>query len=649
MRKSLRVTLFVIIGFMLVLSAFNVYIVQYQKASLAAFGETVSEMTNALYNADIQLTGIEHILYRVSNKTLATQPDGSSVSTESLEATYVNNRYRLQQDYKIVSEKLLAMEINKPVTTKLIPSTRVFIRNQRTQISEMKAEVDSIVKLMDEELPITLVEQPNVITENITSMHRELAQLNNAFSTAYLKYANRSGDIYVNMVTALMLVLMLATLCLVLIVDLTWGRSVEYLVNGISNLTNKNYTINPLPKLPKRYFKEVEIFQDKMYAFLARQKYSHELKHLSDNSGSLEEMMSGCFNLLNERVRFERMSVAFVDYVNDEIVMEYVKAMYENVQIDTGFKAKIEATSLSHILSDKKHRVNQDLGLITGIGDNNGLELILKESIKSNLIVPLLRGRTVFGFVFFSSVIVNQFKKDEVELLCQATKDISRSLEQYFISKVAFSQIMNSFAELFEKRNDAADNTLTKVSTYSRIIANAICDKKLEAYPLTRAQALEISRYASIHDIGAAALQEGIIEKPGKLSDFEWELLKHHSEMGAEALKQIRKGLEAFPNHIFDIAEQIIRYHHENFDGTGYPEGLKGNEIPLSAHIVSLADVFDALTSRRPYRKALAFKDSVDTIKSLSGSKFDPVLVQVFLENIDQIEAVFYESLDESI
>ncbi len=400
MRKSLRIIFFVIIGFMLILSAFNVYIVKYQKASLTTFGVTVTEMTAALYDADIQLTGIEHILHSVPSSVLDNPTGETGVSAESIEATYVNNRYELQQDYKIVSEKLLAMEINKPVRTKLIPSTRVFVRNQQTQISEMKAEVDSIILLMDAELPITLLDRPSIITENITSMHRELAQLNNDFSTAYQKYANRSGDIYVNMVTALMLVLMLVVLCLVLIVDLIWGRSFEYLINGIENLTNRAYTLNPLPKMPKWQFKDVGVFQDKMYSYLIRHKFSHELKYISDTSSCLEELMMGSFNLLNERVCFDRISVAFIDYIKGEIVTEYVKTAYNEVLLDTGYTVKIEQTSLGHILSDKRHRVNEDLELVTAIGENNALELIRRESIKSNLIVPLLRGRTVFGFVF---------------------------------------------------------------------------------------------------------------------------------------------------------------------------------------------------------------------------------------------------------
>ncbi len=244
---------------------------------------------------------------------------------------------------------------------------------------------------------------------------------------------------------------------------------------------------------------------------------------------------------------------------------------------------------------------------------------------------------------------MNQFRKDEVELLCQATKDISRSLEQYFLTKVSFSQITNAFSELFEKRSGGIDIELARIGVYARIIAEALSKKNLEDYPLTMSQVLEISRYASSHDIGTVAIQEGIVEKPSKLSDFEWELTKHHSEIGAEALKQIRKGLEAFPKHLFNTAEQIVLYHHESFDGTGYPEGLKGSEIPLAAQIVGLADVFDALTSKRPYRKAFAFKESVDTLKTLSGSKFDPILIEVFLENLDQIKAVFYNEREESL
>ncbi|MEG1482885.1 MAG: HD-GYP domain-containing protein [Cetobacterium sp.] len=131
----------------------------------------------------------------------------------------------------------------------------------------------------------------------------------------------------------------------------------------------------------------------------------------------------------------------------------------------------------------------------------------------------------------------------------------------------------------------------------------------------------QLSISALYHDIGKTKISSKILDKPGKLSNIEMDIMKYHPRFGAEIVKT--KGLE------LSIVEAIL-YHHENFDGSGYPKGIKGSEIPLYARIIAIADAYDAMTNNRPYSLAKTHEQAIKEIKSCSGTQFDPQLVKVF-------------------
>ncbi len=144
-------------------------------------------------------------------------------------------------------------------------------------------------------------------------------------------------------------------------------------------------------------------------------------------------------------------------------------------------------------------------------------------------------------------------------------------------------------------------------------------------------ETLDVLKYASaLHDIGKLGIPDAILLKPGSLTKDEWKVMKLHTIIGANILSGSRiKYLKA--------AEKIALYHHEKWDGTGYPEGLKGEKIPLFARITAIADVFDALTTDRPYRKAMHINEAFEIIKRGKGTHFDPQLVEIFFKIKDEI------------
>ncbi|MBL4615757.1 MAG: HD domain-containing protein, partial [Magnetovibrio sp.] len=150
------------------------------------------------------------------------------------------------------------------------------------------------------------------------------------------------------------------------------------------------------------------------------------------------------------------------------------------------------------------------------------------------------------------------------------------------------------------------------------------------AMGMTEEDARLLLHASPMHDIGKIGIPDGILLKPGKLDPVEWEVMKTHAQIGAEIL-----GDHASP--LMQMARQVAITHHEKWDGSGYPKGTSGTNIPLVGRVTAVADVFDALTSERPYKKAWPLEEAVKFITDQAGSHFDPDVVEKFCENLDAI------------
>ncbi len=225
--------------------------------------------------------------------------------------------------------------------------------------------------------------------------------------------------------------------------------------------------------------------------------------------------------------------------------------------------------------------------------------------------------------------------------------NLEKQLEDsvYQIKETQAAAIMG-FAKLTEFRDHCTGEHLDRIKVYTRLLATEL--KKLPEYSsyITDDYIEDLSMSSILHDIGKVGIEDSILLKAGKLSEDEFEVMKNHSIMGGHALSVIDDdvGHKSF----LTIGKEVASFHHEKWNGKGYPEGLKGRDIPLSARIVALADVYDALISERPYKHAFSHADAVKMIVEERGEHFDPDIVDAFIGCCDEFKkiGVFTDSDD---
>jgi PAS domain S-box-containing protein len=208
--------------------------------------------------------------------------------------------------------------------------------------------------------------------------------------------------------------------------------------------------------------------------------------------------------------------------------------------------------------------------------------------------------------------------------------NLEKELEDsYYQIKETQAAAIMGFAKLTEFRDHCTGEHLDRIKVYTKLLATEL--KKLPEYSsyITDEYIEDLSMSSILHDIGKVGIEDSILLKAGKLSSEEFETMKKHSVMGGHALSVIDDdvGHKSF----LTIGKEVASYHHEKWNGKGYPEGLKGRDIPLSARIVALADVYDALISERPYKHAFTHEDAVKMIVDEKGVHFDPDIVDAFI------------------
>ena len=218
-------------------------------------------------------------------------------------------------------------------------------------------------------------------------------------------------------------------------------------------------------------------------------------------------------------------------------------------------------------------------------------------------------------------------------------------LDSYKNVQIARNATILGLAKLAEYRDADTGAHLERIREYSKVLAIELSKNPSYSGYITQDYIDDIYNSSILHDIGKVGVPDSILLKPGRLTHDEFEIVKRHSSLGGDALKAVESKIEG--QSFLSLGKEIAYYHHEKWDGSGYPQGLKGQQIPLSARIVALADVYDALTSKRVYKEAYSHEKAMEIIVNDREKHFDPDVVDAFVVLLDEFRRIRHEMFED--
>ncbi len=332
----------------------------------------------------------------------------------------------------------------------------------------------------------------------------------------------------------------------------------------------------------------------------------------------------------------QKILIADNSQINRMILAELLSDEYEILQAANGCEAvsvisenldEIELVVLDLVMpvmdGFKTLRVMKERGWLTTvpvivISSND--EMFLEEAYKIGVVDYIKRP--------YNSATIHNRIKNTLALYRKQKQLMGMVEEQIAETEIYSRQMIDALGNIVEFRNGESNLHIHNVQTVSRILLERVAEIT-DRYELTNRKIMLISTASALHDIGKIAIDEKVLNKPGRLTTDEFEIIKKHSAIGSDMIKAMPEFDKRVKNEngIYKYAYEICRWHHERWDGFGYPDGLKGEEIPISAQVVALADVYDALTSERCYKSAYDHETAVNMILAGECGAFNPLLL----------------------
>ena len=266
------------------------------------------------------------------------------------------------------------------------------------------------------------------------------------------------------------------------------------------------------------------------------------------------------------------------------------------------------------------------------------------EGYRASYTMPMYHQGEPIGFLFFNAYQTGCFTEAVLQQLDPFGHLIALVIGSELSALQTLVGTVRTARGMMHARDDETGAHLDRMARYARLIALAIADK----HGLSDEFIEQVFIFAPLHDIGKIGIPDRILLKPGKLDDTERALMMTHARRGRELIDQMLDNVELEGTPHVDILRHIAESHHETVDGSGYPHGFRGTDIPIEARIVAVADVFDALTSRRPYKSAWSIDKAFATLQRLAGIKLDADCVAALIANRDKVEEIHAQFRDKS-
>jgi len=395
----------------------------------------------------------------------------------------------------------------------------------------------------------------------------------------------------------------------------TIDESFTFLVKGI--IAYKMAYHEYLDSRKEGYLADIRELNRKLNGKLTEMATLYETAKLTSSSLDLDEMLSSAFNSAVKILNAETGSLMLFD--SEEEVLTIKRAHGLNEEIIKKTRIKKGETIVGLVAQSGEPLI------IHGRADISSIKGRKKYEKVNSICVPLKTRKGVIGIINLNrKEDANPFTEDNLKLLFTMANNAASAIENatlYQNLHESYLSIIRALVSALELKDPYTRGHSESVTRYAVALA-----KKLKLSP-QEIESIEVA--AVLHDVGKIGIHEGILNKPGKLDNQEWKEIKQHPEFSYKILKEVN-----FPWKI----KPLIYAHHERYNGKGYPTGLKGEEIPLGARILAVADTFAAMTSDRPYRNGLSQEKIIEELKRVAGAQLDPELVKVFTEMLTSRE-----------
>jgi HD-GYP domain-containing protein (c-di-GMP phosphodiesterase class II) len=294
-----------------------------------------------------------------------------------------------------------------------------------------------------------------------------------------------------------------------------------------------------------------------------------------------------------------------------------------------------DAPSLENILKEGRPRVINNM-LTFENGQHEHTRRIGRQGYAASYTMPIFSNGMFLGFIFFNSYEPDVFTDVVLNQLDVFGHMVSLMVINELTTMRTLLAAVTTTAHFTHLRDPETGSHIDRMSRYARLIASVLAPR----HQLDDAYIEHVFMYSPLHDIGKIAIPDRILFKPGELDESELNIMRTHSRKGREIIDDVLANFGLDGVQQINILRNIAEYHHESMDGRGYPSGLKGADIPLEARIVAVADIFDALTSRRPYKDAWTNDDAFALLNRMAGEKLDGECVNALLDNRDEVERI---------
>lgn len=352
----------------------------------------------------------------------------------------------------------------------------------------------------------------------------------------------------------------------------------------------------------------------------------HENLPLTDKLEFLHQVIREDFPFI------DRVAIALFDE-KTEMLKTYTHSTEGNDSPITTYEAPLSsAPSLRAVIEHRRPRLVQNLDIFSH-GKHEHTKRVAAKGYKSSYTMPLYQSGTFIGFLFFNSLEEHPFAPQILRQIDIYGHLIALMVINELTAIRTLLAAVRAARNMTHYRDLETGSHIDRTAHYARLIARELSP----SYHITDEQIEHIFLFSPMHDVGKIGIPDNILRKPSKLNTAEFDVMKTHPEKGRKIIDSV---LEDFSLGTFghaNILRNIAEYHHEAIDGSGYPKGLKGDEIPIEARISAVADVFDALTSRRSYKAAWSNEDAFTMLRQMSNSKLDRDCVEALINSAEKV------------